>query len=563
MNPRPPRLLLAAAFLLFAAWSLVVPINEAPDEPSHWQYARYLHDHWRLPHYAPGFEEANSPPLAYALFAPFATDVGTPDVIMTRGPNGDPVSLAAPRVFLNTGEAYRQFWPQRLARLLAAAISTGTVLFVWRAGVAAGGPEAGLIAALLVTLLPMFTFRAGHVSNDALMAGCAAAATWGIVRLLREPFAWRIAWWTSAAVGLAYMSKISAIALVPPFAIALIAAEPAATWRVRIGRLPALALAAAIVAPWSIRNMVLYGDPFASEAMRQAVAHLITDRSLFSAYFLGEFPRMLAKSFIGIFGWANVLMPKLAYRLYFAFVAIALGGVAAGLWQRRLDKRLIAVLAVAVLCALAVVVRINLQFTQPQGRYLLPGLPAFAVLIALGLRSLPAALTRVASPTAIGTALLAGNLYALGGVVLPAYHPAPVRTLPTGERVMVPSLLNQLAVLKGDSHWLVTGPSPEWMAHVDAIADQFSAFEVELTATATPAAQRACVYYASTDRPMQVNAPVCVDWLADGQPHVVRVPLRGQPGWARQVSHLRLNPFAAGSGIAGVELWTRNPRLVP
>ena len=180
------------------------------------------------------------------------------------------------------------------------------------------------------------------------------------------------------------------------------------------GRLPALALAAAIVAPWSIRNIVLYGDPFASEAMRHAVAHLITDRSLFSAYFLGEFPRMLAKSFIGVFGWANVLMPKLAYRLYFAFVAIALGGVAAGLWQRRLDKRLVAVLAIAVLGALAVVVRINLQFTQPQGRYLLPGLPAFAVLIALGLRSLPAALTRVASPVAMGIALLAGNLYALG-----------------------------------------------------------------------------------------------------------------------------------------------------
>ena len=74
MSPRPPRLLLAAAFILFAAWSLVVPINEAPDEPSHWQYARYLHDHWRLPPYAPGFEEANSPPLAYALFAPFAAE---------------------------------------------------------------------------------------------------------------------------------------------------------------------------------------------------------------------------------------------------------------------------------------------------------------------------------------------------------------------------------------------------------------------------------------------------------------------------------------------------------
>ena len=49
MSQPAPRLLLAAAFVLFATWSLVVPINEAPDEPAHWQYARYLHDHWRLP----------------------------------------------------------------------------------------------------------------------------------------------------------------------------------------------------------------------------------------------------------------------------------------------------------------------------------------------------------------------------------------------------------------------------------------------------------------------------------------------------------------------------------
>ena len=272
---------------------------------------------------------------------------------------------------------------------------------------------------------------------------------------------------------------------------------------------------------------------------------------------------MLTKSFIGVFGWANVLMPKIVYRPYIAFFAVALVGATLGVWRRRVDWRLAGVLAIAVLGALAVVVRINLQFTQPQGRYLLPGLPAFAVLIALGLRSLPAALTRVASPVVVGIALLAGNLYALGAIVLPAYHPAPVRTLASGERVMVPSLLNDMAVLKGDSHWLVTGAAPQWMAHVEAVADQFAAFEVELTASVTPAAQRACVYYASTDRAMYVNPPVCVDWMADGRPHVVRVPLRGQPGWAREVSHLRLNPFAAGTGIAGVEVSTRNPRLTP
>ena len=207
-------------------------------------------------------------------------------------------------------------------------------------------------------------------------------------------------------------------------------------------------------------------------------------------------------------------------------------------------------------------VRINLQFTQPQGRYLLPGLPAFAVLIALGLRALPPALVRVASPVVVGMALLAGNLYALVAVVLPAYHPAPIRTLASGERVMVPSLLDDLAVLDGDSHWIVTGPTPQWMTRIDAAADRFAAFEVELTASTTPAAQRACLYYASTTRAMHLNPPVCVDWLADGQPHVVRLPLRGQPGWAGDISHsgsTRSLP-ARRPRRRGVDA---NPRLVP
>src|SRR5687768_7329467 len=167
-----PGLLHIAAFALFAAWSLVVPINEAPDEPAHWQYSRYLHDQWRLPLYAPGFEEANSPPLAYALFAPLAVADGGPEMFVGYGLDGAHYNVVHPRLFVNTGEAYRQFWAQRLARLLAAAISVGTVFFVWRAGVAAGGPQAGLLAALIVTLLPMFAFRAGQVSNDALLGCC-------------------------------------------------------------------------------------------------------------------------------------------------------------------------------------------------------------------------------------------------------------------------------------------------------------------------------------------------------------------------------------------------------
>jgi hypothetical protein len=559
----PPRLFLAGCFALFAAWSLVVPINEAPDEPAHWQYARHLREHWSLPRYAPGFEEANSPPLAYALFAPFATDASGPEILQVPNATGGFERLAWPRTFLNTGEDYQRYWPQRLARLLAAAISVGTVFFTWHAGLAAGGRPVAWLAALLTALLPTFAFRAGHVSNDALVACLSAAATWGIVRLVREPFSWRVAWWTSAAVGLAYMSKISAIALVPAFAVALILAAPAAGWPVRARRLAALLLAGAIVAPWSIRNVVLYGDPFASEAMRVAVAHIITDRSLFDGYFASEFPRMLAKSFVGIFGWATLLMPTTFYRAYWLLFSVGGAGLLVALVRRRIDWRLAGVLAVAGLAALAVVVRINLQFTQPQGRYLFPGLPAFAVLVALGLDALRGSLRQAVSPPIVGSVLLAGNLYALVGAVWPGYHPAPLRTLPSGERVMLPTFLTDMVAVDADLRWRITGPAPSWMTRIDTPAAPFAAFEVELTATTTPAAQQACVYYATDTRAMHENPPVCGGWSAAGQPQRVRIPLRGQPGWSGTVTHLRLNPFAAGAGVAGTEVSTRGPRLTP
>ena len=562
--PRFPRPLAAALFGLYAAWSFVVPIYEAPDEPAHWQYARHLREHRSLPIYGPEFAEANSPPLAYVLFAPFAVEVGSPDMVVGWTPAKELRSMAPPRMFLNTGESFERFWPVRWARLLAALISLGTVLFTWRAGLAARDAETGLVAALVAGLLPMFAFRAGQVSNDALVACASAAATWGLVRLVRQPFSWRVALATSAAVAIAYLSKINAIALVPPLAFALIAAGPADGWRVRGLRLAALALAAAIVLPWTIRNVWLYGDPFASEAMRTAVAAIITDRPILSSYFATDFPRVLAKSFVGIFGWAWLTMPPLAYRAWWLFFAIGGAGVVAGLRRRTIDWRLAAVLGLAGLAALAVVVRINLQFTQPQGRYLLPGLTAFAVLMALGLRSLSPMVTRAASPLAVGLLLAAGNLYALVGVTWHAFYPPPLRTLASGIRVMVPTILTDLEMLDGDAHYVVSGPAPRWSTPIDADADGFAAFEVDLQARAAVVPQRACVRWAFSAPALDSAATAsCAPWRADGTLQHVRLPLRGAAGWQGRVSHLQLVPFDGDPAAPGVELWTRGPRLVP
>jgi hypothetical protein len=138
-----------------------------------------------------------------------------------------------------------------------------------------------------------------------------------------------------------------------------------------------------------------------------------------------------------------------------------------------------------------------------------------------------------------------------------------MRTLDSGVRIVMPTLLTDLDLVDLGGGFVVAGPRPRWMSPVDVEAAAFSAFEVELTGRATPAAQRGCVRYASTGRELDANPAVCFDWLADGRPHTVRVVLRGHDGWAGHVSHVRLDPFVDGTGVTRDEMWTRNPRLLP
>jgi hypothetical protein len=128
--------LLVAVALPPFAWSLVVPVFEAPDEPAHWQYARYLHDHWRLPLYDAEFVEANSPPLYYALMATFAAPTETPPFVIVRGPDETAASLAPPHVVLNTDRTRAVLADSSPARNAALSVIT---VWVCAAGRAATG----------------------------------------------------------------------------------------------------------------------------------------------------------------------------------------------------------------------------------------------------------------------------------------------------------------------------------------------------------------------------------------------------------------------------------------
>src|SRR4030095_3096205 len=181
-----------------------------------------------------------------------------------------------------------------------------------------------------------------------------------------------------------------------------------------------------------------------------------------------------------------------------------------------LPLSLVVALLLTLGAALAVVVHINLRFTQPQGRYLFSALPAGALLAALGFESLPRALGRLLRPLVLGPILLALNLYALLGVVVPAYYPPLVQDLGASERQLYPVSVTDLVPLDTRGAFNIPGPHPVWILPADVDAQSYDSAEIEFTAYWSPRPRRGCLYFARTGAPFSAGRRVCFDWLADG-----------------------------------------------
>jgi hypothetical protein len=493
---RDVRGLVMAAAVLLTAWSFAVPIFEGPDEFLHWQYARHLHDELRLPVYGPEFAEGNSPPLYYAAIAPVATRTITPPPAVWVDGRGLFAMPFLPRFFLGAADDWQRYWPIRHARLVTVLMSLATVIICACIGFeATGRASTALLTAAIVAFLPQFTFRGSQVSNDALVTTMAACAVWGMVRIVGGGFTWRRGVVTAIALAAAWLTKINALCLVPAFALVILT-EPVA-WRKRLAYLGVLAVTLAIVAPWSIRNVMLYGDVFALGAMRSAVPLLIVERPFFSDFWVAHFPREVFKTFVGYFGHATVKLPRVLYIAWLAFFVVASAGLVR---QLQTSRRLVLVLLTAVAGALVILVRINLQFDQPQGRYLFPVLPAIAVMVAIGLESwrIPPRLT--------ATTLAAANALILAFIVIPAYPPN------------VSAMSKALASLTGARHL-----NGDWIADVRLAAEdaRFVIFDLE----APRASESREVHGAAVVTLDARDITLPFSWLNDGQRRTIYLTL--------------------------------------
>jgi len=460
--------LLFAASLILALWSFAVPIFEAPDEPHHWQNAEYIHAYWKLPPYNQAFVEGNQAPLYYLLVSPFSIHSSVPP-LKAAVEDGKMGPSCPPRFYENCPSDLRNYWPIRIVRLITALISVATVLFTALAATeATANPDIGILAGSLVAFLPQFSFRGSTVNNDAMVACSCAAATWYLVRFTRASES-RTAMWCAVACTLAFLSKINGIVVSIGFiAYILILRLP---WIECLQRMKFLFIGLVVVSPWLFRNRLLYGDFLAQSIMPRVVPVLVDRKPLTAPYFYTMFPNALWRSFIGVFGWGNIALPLLMYRIYLLLTTIAFVGLMCGLIQRKIDRKLCAVLLLILFLTIAATIQLNLTFTQPQGRYLFPALTATMVLCAVGLGALP----KWRGVATYGVIALLGflNMYALIMVVYPAYW------IPTQVSLQIDS--DASAKLTKISPYIPLTPGHSFTQSFIAKHNNLSAVEIEFT----------------------------------------------------------------------------------
>jgi len=442
--------LIALSYLVLAlAHGLVIPPFENLDEIEHFGVVRYIAERGRLPahgaadsagyHYR---QEASQPPLYHLLAA------GLTHLLGLRADDAEaffrfnPWVACGPRAVSLTDnravfyhDPHREAFPWQgtmrmlhvlrvFSTLLQAITVTGTYALARSAF-----PQrrhVPVLAMAVVAFNPQFLLVVSGINNDNLVA---PLATLVLCLLLQS---WRNGLTTPRAVGLGVLIGLAGLAKLSGWLLLVLAGLTTVALLLRLpkgrGRLaltaaliPAIALL--IAGWWFWRNVQLYGDP---TALRPMLA-LVGERG--SPLYLPGEAWLMFRSF-----WGQIpcsFYPPPFYAFYGALTALALGGLTWG-WRRlERQERLAAAGAAGWFLIVALGwLRWDMMTPAPGGRLLFPALPAVALLLALGIDSLPQGRLRTGNWIAIGLLALAA-LWAAAGI-LPGFFAPPPRYADTG-----------------------------------------------------------------------------------------------------------------------------------
>ncbi len=424
-------------FAFGLSYSRAVPAWEAYDEPGHFAYALQLASPAMSA--AAIDRQANTeriqPPGYYLLLAAFIK-LSNSDVSTFRFPELNPYFY-----YGVGGRNYAQHpqnpspGDQRAETVLDAARIASLLLTL--IGIAFSYRAARLIwptrfwlafaATAIWALWPQGLFSGAVITNDAPAMTCGALLTWLLLywnqSFRRDPGrrSFLLGGLCLLAIMLGTLIKINLLIFLAPMAvIVLLTASP----RLIVG-LGFMGLLAAVGIVSLLQAMPLVLVPINVDGhsiVADVIDHLLHP---ISRTFMEHTLEYALRSSFGLFGWGNVLIPDALQSGWEIMATVALIGVLWAMFRRhsaiaiRQWLTLFAVLGATIGAALALCLYYQTIFLIP-GRYLLPALTAFGILLVSGWSALPTGLVR---RTAIGGSL-AGLL--LSGLLVP-----PLLIVPT------------------------------------------------------------------------------------------------------------------------------------
>lgn len=391
---------------LSLAFSLTSPIFEAPDEIEHFRYIRTIARSGALPEPdAQPRGQYHQPPLYYVLHVPLLSlldDTGFEQIDGRKNPFYG-YEFAVPgsdnkNEYLHTRAESFPYTHSPIARtvhllrLISILMGAGTIFICYRIFrrifVEPTSPHVIFLALGFICFLPQFAYISGHLNNDNLLILLAVSVLGWLLHHHERPINGRQAALLGVLLGAAALTKSSAVFLGLPVLVALSLNRQ--WWRFA----PIMGLTAFIIcAPYYGRNLIVYGDLTNLNAWQHTWAFDVVNQGRFVLdaawqnfpYVFATFPARFGSGAVTLGDFFRVFEILALMVIVGLVIKIGLSFLRKNTIYRVPTGQLFIILAFGLCWLFAAFYLAGIAWSGNQGRYLLPGLPAWGIVVATGL----------------------------------------------------------------------------------------------------------------------------------------------------------------------------------
>lgn len=385
--------LLGGCFLLYLIWAMVIPFNHGPDEHMRYQIPEFIYKYGYLPHGGDerireatwGISYGFTPIFSYIISALF---------------------MKITSVFTTSEGALLL-----AARMVSVICSTGTVYFCIKISNKLFKGIFRLVFVISVALLPQFIFISAYVNNDAFGIFTVAWIIYAVITAEEKNWDFRSCAFLGIGMGLCAISYYNCYGImVAAFLYAIVSVlsnkQIENKFKFIIVRILWVLLFVVLVAGWwFIRNAIIYDGDFlglntSSKYAEMYAVEAYKPSNRQTAYQIGmsfkemmidnEWLKISTYSFVGHFDAMSLPLEQWCYSMIFTLMVIGLVGcIIPGRIIKNNSSKCDFKLWMSMLLMCIITICISIWYSyfndwQPQGRYCLPMVVSFCILLTDG-----------------------------------------------------------------------------------------------------------------------------------------------------------------------------------